>query len=48
LKEAEEEGEEGEEGAQVLTHTMFSLNGVRKSTPPQNSQLIVLISNRQQ
>ena len=29
----------------VLFHTMHLLNGFRKSTPPQNRQLIVLIEN---
>ena len=32
--------------AVILSHTMYLLDGFRKSTPPQNRQLIVLISNR--
>ena len=33
---------------QVLSHTMYYLNGFRKSTPPQKRQLIVLIGNSEQ
>ena len=32
-------------GGTVLSQTMYSVNGFRKSTPTQNRQLFVLISN---
>ena len=36
------------EEASGLSHTLYQLNGFRKSTPSQNHQLVVLISNSKQ
>jgi len=33
---------------QCVSHTMYEFNGVRKSTPPQHCQRIVLIRNNTQ
>jgi hypothetical protein len=35
-------------GCVVVSHTIYQLNGFEKSTPPQDRQLIVLISNSKQ
>ena len=32
----------------TLSHTMYQLNGLRKSTPPQKNQLMVFIGNYRQ
>ena len=35
-------------GARLESHTIYQLNGFRKSTPPQNRQLVLLISSSKQ
>jgi len=36
------------EVARILSHTMYQLDSFRKSTPPQNCELVALISNIKQ